>query len=173
MGKNRKKPVRRKGQMKQWSLRSLNTGPDAKSLQAREQAHSKKSIHRVQLEDINGGKRQLVDNPFLDALFPSAGGEGKNEPRTAALRRRAEEIARETGAEPDRAPLVLYKDRLKRITLHCNAQLSRFWFQREVYQLCLVERSVQYSSMAAAKMIFNNGSVDYVHAEVVTSVSSG
>lgn len=161
MSKGRKKPIRRKGQMRRFTLRTINTGPTV---------GSKAAANTTVLSDYSARGRNLgKDMSYLDAKFPGAGGEGKNEPRLAALRRRAEEIAREMGQEPDRQPLVVHEDRLKRVTLHANAQLSRFWFQREMYQLSLIERSIQYSSMAAAKMIFRNGSVDYPHAETVSS----
>lgn len=159
MSKNRKKPVRRKGQMKQWSMRALNTGPTEKSEAATE------SI--VLLAQINGHRRSA--SPHLETRFPGAGQEGKNSPRLAALRRRAEEKALELGSVPETVLNVL-TDRLRRVTLHFNKEHTRYWFQREDYNLSMIQTSVQYSSLTAARMVFMNGSVSWCTAEVVTSI---
>lgn len=161
MGKNRKKPPRRKGQMNRWTRRSLNTGPT-------KQSHADKAIHRVQLADINGYNRQLVDNPFLDALFPSAGGEGKNEPRLDALRRRAEEIALAAGGRPDMF-VKAYEDKLKVIRIYFNEQHTRYFFVKEELRLNLTQKSITYSSLAQARQMLTNGDVAWFPPEMISS----
>lgn len=162
--RGRTKPIRRKGQTKRWAIRAFQTtGPTLKSMSA---------VNPVLLAEYSARSRNLgKDMRYLDAMFPGAGGEGKNVPRLEALRRKAQMIAEEKAGKPD-ACINMYTDKMKRIVLYFNETRTRWFFVKEEYQLSLIQTSIEYSSFEAAKMIFMNGSVQWLTAELITSTSS-
>lgn len=155
MSKNRRKPVRRKGQMRRHSLAKVNTGPTSSS------------VNSTLMAEYTARARTLGrDTAFLDAMYPGAGKEGKNVPRLAAMRRRMEYQLNEAGVTPDRR-LVVYQDTRKRVMLFFNEDHTRYFFIREEFDLGSQQKSISYGTLSVARQKFETGGILWFDPELI------